>query len=320
MRVLFLGVTLSFLLLAAAGAWASDVDHDLVPDDLEDRTERVLAARGFPAEDPTAFYTRSEARDGADAFEVDWSDGATVLSYLPDPAEPPALRVTLQLLSLSEFEDRDGNGLPGVGEARTVVALQDVAYRPGGLEEVTLADGARALSFTVLRPPLAVRLDVGTRFRSADSGTALSPVEVGIRFLVDQFSLASRGSGLALQFRVSSEPQGILGLPPGGAENTRLVTAARQGIYLAWDERMTADGNATVVVSEAPAEGPGPWVFTVVYPWVPTFEHALRLGVLSTSHAARSAPPPADVSVPVFFASFAVTGVVVAATVWARRR
>src|SRR3972149_1511747 len=153
MRVLFLGATLSFLLLAAAGAWASAAAHALVRRCHEPGPEGVPAAVGFPAEDPTAFYTRSEARDGADAFEVDWSDGATVLSYLPDPAEPPARRVTLQLLSLSEFEDRDGNGLPGVGEARTVVALQDVAYRPGGLEEVTLADGARALSFPGLRPP-----------------------------------------------------------------------------------------------------------------------------------------------------------------------
>src|SRR3989304_3831442 len=78
----------SFLVLAASVARADggDADGDLVPDDIEDRTERTVDGGGLPAIAPRNLFLSSNSvgAPADDRFRLTHEQGAFDLTYFPE--------------------------------------------------------------------------------------------------------------------------------------------------------------------------------------------------------------------------------------------
>jgi hypothetical protein len=323
MRILLLTL-LGACLIAASGARAADADNDLVPDDLEARTERVLAARAYPAEGPTSLYVRSEARDGSDAIEMDWAEGALAVAYLPEPSGAPALGLTVQLDELVEFVDADGDGFPKATEKVALLDLDGPVYRPGAFSRLSLEDGAQSATLTVGRSAVTLRVEVASRFQPGE-GRAVSPIEVAVGLGIEDYRYDSAVSRLALRLTVHGQATASAFVPgPGVAlapgESARSFAAGEHVAYLAWDGEAMADGQGAPVAASLSDEAEGPWAFSFSYPHTEaSISHAFRVGVVSDAYVAASAPPESPA--PLFAVSaLAIGGFVAATAVWVRRR
>lgn len=318
------GLLLIALLLLLPVVRAADSDSDLVADELEDRTERALSVRAFPEGAPTALYVRSEAREGGDAFEMDWSKGRMSVGYLPDVAGTPAVTLGLAFGSLVEFTDADGDGAPGPDEVERTVDLRS-GYSAGAVEESILQDGGKVVAFTIRRDPVAFRLEVTSRFTTVD-GRPASPVEVRLAVTVDH---ANRFSGTRVALAVDVLPSEGSALRPyqarpgfglGADEQALSTTSGGEELYLAWDGVATADGTEAPVIAPIPVSTTGeglPLVFA--YPRAELLRHSLRIGVVSEAHAAELAAPSPEVTAGAYALTLGLAATIVVATALRRR-
>ena len=319
------GLLLVPLLMLIPAAHAGDVDADMVPDELEDRTERTLSVRAFPEGAPTALYVRSEARGAGDAFEMDWSKGRLRVGYLPDVAGSPAVTLELAFGSLVEFTDADGNGAPSIDEVERALLLDSGYNAAGVLEESTLEDGAQLVSFTIRRDTVVFRLEVVSRFTTV-GGRQASPVEVRIEVTVDHANRLA-GTRIAVEADVLSKEGSSVGTyhaRPGFAlaeqEAALSTTAGGQQIYLAWEGVATADGAMAPITAPVPLASLGeslPVVFA--YPPAEIIRHSLRIGIVSEAHATELAAPSPEVTAGVYALTLGLAATLLVATALRRR-
>src|SRR3989304_4514569 len=107
--------TASFLVLASSVARADggDADGDLVPDDIEDRTERTGGGGGPPANAPKNLFLSSNSvgAPADDRFRLTYEQGAFNLTYFREDTGGYAGSFKAKFDRLFEWADADGNGL-----------------------------------------------------------------------------------------------------------------------------------------------------------------------------------------------------------------
>jgi len=195
------------LVLASTMAVADgvDSDHDGVGDDLEDSTERTVAASASGDE----FNVSSHLGTGAlqDQFELWYRAGHFGVGYSQREGASSSYRIELR--NLIEWIDADQDGRIDDGEILPSTPLGSSAFHGQNVtrSERIDPDGGRVFDFLVRSQDRQVTLDVtiAQRFMRLD-GVILTPMEAKMDITMTPV-VRHPGASVGLEFRMETEDQ-----------------------------------------------------------------------------------------------------------------
>lgn len=298
------------LVLASSMAVAdgTDADGDGVSDNLEDATQRTVAASAAGDEFSVSSHLGTAPQE--DQFDLSYRAGTFDVAY--SRTDGIGSSYELNLLNLIAWKDGNGNGRIENGEIVRTIALGSAAFgdAPVLASNRTDTDGGRVFEFLVQSRDgnVTLNITVAQRFERIDT-IVLTPMEARLDVGINP-AVVPPGASLGLEFRMAT-PQRVLlenhswneknGFAPNEREIN--VTASGQGhsstVFFSWSNTALADGSAIpVALMSGPAE-PGPYNLTLNYafgsstPSTQILQHA-TLGVRSALFEIRRATGPSS--------------------------
>ncbi|OGS61097.1 MAG: hypothetical protein A3K59_04380 [Euryarchaeota archaeon RBG_19FT_COMBO_69_17] len=316
--------TASFLVLASSVARADggDADGDLVPDDIEDRTERTVDGGVLPAIAPRNLFLSSNSvgAPADDRFRLTYEQGAFDLTYFREDTGGYAGSFTAKFDRLFEWADADGNGLILDDEIVSDWSLGGSAFENLTMShrEATSADGGFVHTFelrSTWRPgtDAFLVLTAAQRFLRLGPDRILTPMEVKMDLHLNH-TFEVPGSRVGIALRVESSDESAMDFEHDSWDARRgfssdeswinITSGARPStMFFSWANNATADGvEGPLVVrsthwSELPEEG---YELLLAFPEgldadLVRIVHDPTLGVVSAAYEGiLLLPPPPD--------------------------
>ena len=315
---------------SVAVADGSDSDGDGVPDQLEDATQRTVAASVAGDQ----FSVSSHLGSGAveDEFDLSYHAGTFSLWYTQSSGVDSSYE--LQVANLQAWQDRNGNGRVDPGEVSRTTSLGSTAFANAQVmaSNRTNADGGVVYSFVVRSNDGNVSLNVtlAQRFERIDDAI-LSPMEARLDLSMRQ-GLATSGENLALGFRMGTHETPRLEDHSwheacscfAADEHEINVTASGEGspstVFFSWSDRAAAGGTSIPVAFTGPSAS-NPYGLTLSYaletstPSSTVVQHT-TLGVRSAVYEIRrTTTPEVRGDLPLFAGTFAAVATLVGVTI-----
>jgi len=314
---------------SVAVADGTDSDGDGVPDQLEDATQRTVAASVTGDQ----FSVSSHLGSGAveDEFDLSYHAGTFSLWYTQSGGVDSSYE--LQVANLQTWQDLNGNGRMDPGEVSRTTTLGPAFTNARVVaSNRTDADGGVVYTFLVRSNDGNVSLNVtlAQRFERID-GAILSPMEARLDLSVRQ-GLATSGENLALGFRMGTYETPHLEDHSwheacscfAADEHEINITASGEGsastVFFSWSNKAVAGGTSIPVAFTGPSAS-NPYGLTLSYslgtsaPASTVVQHT-TLGVRSAVYEIRrTASPEVRGDLPLFAGTFAAVATLVGATI-----
>jgi hypothetical protein len=331
------------LVLASSlvGADGVDADQDGVPDNLEDATQRTVAASSSGDE----FLVSSHLGGGAvqDQFEFWYSAGHLGVYYgVKDGA---SITYNLELRSLLEWKDRNGDGRMDDTEILRMTPLGSSAF--GGVavvrSERTDSDGGRVHNFAISTRDRQVSLNVtvAERFTRLDTLT-LTPMEARMDLQIRPV-LSDPGAGVALEVGFEAGPGDSVQFEDHSWDEQKLFAPGEHAItvtgtaggrsasaFYSWANGAVVSGESATIEYASKTLDPAHYNLTFVYPAASpqaglTVFHPMAFGIRSAAfdsiEHATPPTPPLQPDLFLFSGTFAgVAGLVAITVVLSNRR
>jgi len=314
---------------SVAVADGTDSDGDGVPDQLEDATQRTVAASVTGDQ----FSVSSHLGSGAveDEFDLSYHAGTFSLWYTQSGGVDSSYE--LQVANLQTWQDLNGNGRMDPGEVSRTTTLGPAFTNARVVaSNRTDADGGVVYTFLVRSNDGNVSLNVtlAQRFERID-GAILSPMEARLDLSVRQ-GLATSGENLALGFRMGTYETPHLEDHSwheacscfAADEHEINITASGEGsastVFFSWSNKAVAGGTSIPVAFTGPSAS-NPYGLTLSYSLGPsapasTVVQHTTLGVRSAVYEIRrTASPEVRGDLPLFAGTFAAVATLVGATI-----
>jgi len=314
---------------SVAVADGTDSDGDGVPDQLEDATQRTVAASVTGDQ----FSVSSHLGSGAveDEFDLSYHAGTFSLWYTQSGGVDSSYE--LQVANLQTWQDLNGNGRMDPGEVSRTTTLGPAFTNARVVaSNRTDADGGVVYTFLVRSNDGNVSLNVtlAQRFERID-GAILSPMEARLDLSVRQ-GLATSGENLALGFRMGTYETPHLEDHSwheacscfAADEHEINITASGEGsastVFFSWSDKAVAGGTSIPVAFTGPSAS-NPYGLTLSYSLGPsapasTVVQHTTLGVRSAVYEIRrTASPEVRGDLPLFAGTFAAVATLVGATI-----
>lgn len=314
----------SFLVLASSVARADpgDSDGDLVPDDIEDRTERNVAWNVWPDVTPKSLSLTSKSigAPSDDQFEFEFNEGTFHVEYFPREFGAPASSLSVAFTRLFEWVDDDGDEVVDGGEVRKEWSLGGSVFENATMSyQVTSdADGGVVYEFethTSWREGTDVTLvlTASQRFLRVAPDRILTPMEVKADLYLNHTFL-NLGSRVGVALRVEADDESEMMFERASWDSQRgfstddswiQVTAGspRSTTFFSWENNATADDvEGPLATSMDTWMEPSERVYELLfaYPAGPLRDsvrivHDPTLGVVSAAYEGiLLLPPPPD--------------------------
>ena len=314
---------------SVAVADGTDSDGDGVPDQLEDATQRTVAASVTGDQ----FSVSSHLGSGAveDEFDLSYHAGTFSLWYTQSGGVDSSYE--LQVANLQTWQDLNGNGRMDPGEVSRTTTLGPAFTNARVVaSNRTDADGGVVYTFLVRSNDGNVSLNVtlAQRFERID-GAILSPMEARLDLSVRQ-GLATSGENLALGFRMGTYETPHLEDHSwheacscfAADEHEINITASGGGsastVFFSWSNKAVAGGTSIPVAFTGPSAS-NPYGLTLSYslgtsaPASTVVQHT-TLGVRSAVYEIRrTASPEVRGDLPLFAGTFAAVATLVGVTI-----
>ena len=314
---------------SVAVADGTDSDGDGVPDQLEDATQRTVAASVTGDQ----FSVSSHLGSGAveDEFDLSYHAGTFSLWYTQSGGVDSSYE--LQVANLQTWQDLNGNGRMDPGEVSRTTTLGPAFTNARVVaSNRTDADGGVVYTFLVRSNDGNVSLNVtlAQRFERID-GAILSPMEARLDLSVRQ-GLATSGENLALGFRMGTYETPHLEDHSwheacscfAADEHEINITASGEGsastVFFSWSNKAVAGGTSIPVAFTGPSAS-NPYGLTLSYslgtsaPASTVVQHT-TLGVRSAVYEIRrTASPEVRGDLPLFAGTFAAVATLVGVTI-----
>ena len=314
---------------SVAVADGTDSDGDGVPDQLEDATQRTVAASVTGDQ----FSVSSHLGSGAveDEFDLSYHAGTFSLWYTQSGGVDSSYE--LQVANLQTWQDLNGNGRMDPGEVSRTTTLGPAFTNARVVaSNRTDADGGVVYTFLVRSNDGNVSLNVtlAQRFERID-GAILSPMEARLDLSVRQ-GLATSGENLALGFRMGTYETPHLEDHSwheacscfAADEHEINITASGEGsastVFFSWSDKAVAGGTSIPVAFTGPSAS-NPYGLTLSYslgtsaPASTVVQHT-TLGVRSAVYEIRrTASPEVRGDLPLFAGTFAAVATLVGVTI-----
>ena len=314
---------------SVAVADGTDSDGDGVPDQLEDATQRTVAASVAGGQ----FSVSSHLGSGAveDEFDLSYHAGTFSLWYTQSGGVDSSYE--LQVANLQTWQDLNGNGRMDPGEVSRTTTLGPAFTNARVVaSNRTDADGGVVYTFLVRSNDGNVSLNVtlAQRFERIDDAI-LSPMEARLDLSVRQ-GLATSGENLALGFRMGTYETPHLEDHSwheacscfAADEHEINITASGEGsastVFFSWSNKAVAGGTSIPVAFTGPSAS-NPYGLTLSYslgtsaPASTVVQHT-TLGVRSAVYEIRrTASPEVRGDLPLFAGTFAAVATLVGVTI-----
>ena len=314
---------------SVAVADGTDSDGDGVPDQLEDATQRTVAASVTGDQ----FSVSSHLGSGAveDEFDLSYHAGTFSLWYTQSGGVDSSYE--LQVANLQTWQDLNGSGRMDPGEVSRTSTLGPAFTNARVVaSNRTDADGGVVYTFLVRSNDGNVSLNVtlAQRFERID-GAILSPMEARLDLSVRQ-GLATSGENLALGFRMGTYETPHLEDHSwheacscfAADEHEINITASGEGsastVFFSWSNKAVAGGTSIPVAFTGPSAS-NPYGLTLSYslgtsaPASTVVQHT-TLGVRSAVYEIRrTASPEVRGDLPLFAGTFAAVATLVGVTI-----
>ena len=314
---------------SVAVADGTDSDGDGVPDQLEDATQRTVAASVTGDQ----FSVSSHLGSGAveDEFDLSYHAGTFSLWYTQSGGVDSSYE--LQVANLQTWQDLNGNGRMDPGEVSRTSTLGPAFTNARVVaSNRTDADGGVVYTFLVRSNDGNVSLNVtlAQRFERIDDAI-LSPMEARLDLSVRQ-GLATSGENLALGFRMGTYETPHLEDHSwheacscfAADEHEINITASGEGsastVFFSWSNKAVAGGTSIPVAFTGPSAS-NPYGLTLSYSLGPsapasTVVQHTTLGVRSAVYEIRrTATPEVRGDLPLFAGTFAAVATLVGVTI-----
>ncbi|TLZ44047.1 MAG: hypothetical protein E6K19_05710 [Methanobacteriota archaeon] len=330
--------------LTGADGVGTDADHDGVPDNLEDATQRTVAVAVSPFGDAFNVSSHLGGSEVQDQFEFWYWAGTFGVYY--GVKGGASITYKLEVRSLLEWKDLNGDGRMADTEIVRVTPLGSSAFggMPVGRTERMDSDGGRVYNFAVSSRDRQVSLNVtiAERFTRLDSLT-LTPMEARMDLRM-QPNLVNPTAGVALEVRFETDPQDSVRFEdhswdeqkrfaPAG-EHAINVTGTADGrsasAFYSWANGALVSGQSTMIEYGSKSVDPAHYNLTFPYPAAGpqaglTINHPMAFGINSAAfdsiERATAPPPPLQPDLFLFTGTFAgMAGLVAITVVLANRR
>ena len=287
-------------------AEGTDSDNDGVPDELEDATQRTVAAS--VAGDQFSVSSHLGSGSVEDQFDLSYRAGTFSLWYTQSGGVDSSYE--LQLANLQTWRDLNGNGRMDPGEVSRTTALGSSAFTGARVaaSNRTEKDGGVVYSFLVRSNDGNVTLNVtlAQRFERIDDAI-LSPMEARLDLSLNQ-PVATFGENLALGFGMGTHTTPRLEDHSWHEacscfavdEHEINITASGEGspstVFFSWSDTAVAGGTSIPVTFSGPSAG-NPYGLTLSYALEtsaapsPIVQHTM-LGVRSAVYEIRRTTTP----------------------------
>ena len=276
-----------------AAADGSDADGDGIPDDLEQATQRTVAATS--SGDAFNVSSRIERGDLEDQLELSYKAGAFTVWY--EQHQRVSSAYELELRNLVEWTDANGNGTIDDGEVVGSTPLGSAAFAdaPVVRSNATNADGGRIFNFVVHSRTDEVTLNVTIAQRFLRLGDiVLTPMEANLNITI-RHTLVHPAAKIGIELAMGT--QGHVQYPPhswdeanGFARNEASVNVTGErsdrsaSVFFSWTTNAVADGAPTQVTLASRQASPDSYNLYLAYGAVPmqsiaTIEQRTALGV-----------------------------------------
>jgi hypothetical protein len=329
--------------LAGADGVGTDADHDGVPDNLEDATQRTVAVAVSPFGDAFNVSSHLGGSEVQDQFEFWYWAGTFGVYY--GVKGGASITYKLELRSLLEWKDLNGDRRMDDTEIVRMTPLGSSAFGgvPVSLSERSDSDGGRVYNFAVSSRDRQVSLNVtlAQRFTRLDSLT-LTPMEARMDLQIRPV-LSDPTAGVALEVRFETGPQDSVQFEdhswdeqkrfaPG--EHAINVTGTANGrsasAFYSWANGALVSGQSTMIDYASKSVDAAHYNLTFPYPAAGpqaglTIDHPMAFGINSAAfdsiERATAPPPPLQPDLFLFTGTFAgMAGLVAITVVLANRR
>jgi hypothetical protein len=297
------------LVLASALASADGVDSDQdgVSDELEDATQRTVAATASGDQFNVSSYLGTNAV--RDHFEFSYWKGHFGVLYEVD--DGPSVAYDLELRSLLEWRDDDRNGRIEEVEIRERIPLGSSAF--GGANVTSSpqkdTDGGRVFNFAMDSRDGQVSLNVAVAQRYTRlADVTLTPMEARMDFQMNHaLSYPEASLGLELLLETSrpdvrfEDHNWERTIVPRPSERAMIVTGTEDGrsasAFFSWANDAIVSEQTTTVSYSSQELGSNQYSLFFPYPGgslqaPPAVGHQMAFGVLSVAHDAREGATP----------------------------
>jgi len=319
-----------------AVADGTDSDHDGIPDNLEDATQRTVAATARGDEFSVSSHLGSGGLE--DDFELSYQAGRFDVWY--SHGEGASSSYQLELLNLVAWNDHNGNGQIDDGEILQTTPLGSAAF--GDVPVVATnhsdPDGGRVYEFAIpsRNSNLTLKMTIARRFMFLDN-SVLTPMEARVDISMKP-GLVPSAASVGLEWRMETDARLHFVDRSWDEENhwapserSVNVTAGDRDhsatVFFSWANTAIAGSSAIPVALTNATASYGSVGLYFAYPsgsTAPTTSivHHTTLGVLSTVfEIRRAATPEIRGDLPLFVgSSIAVAGIVGTTIFFANRR
>ena len=186
-----------------AQSQAHDADNDSIPDAVETATQRVVSA--VAQRGGLSFTSRLVSAPSEDQFGVSFSDGKFDVYYVKPGGG--GVSYTLELKSLVQWLDENGNGLVDDGEIVPSESLGSSAFGDVNSSHVEMPneDGGRVhyLNVTSRTGLVSLNLTVAERFMRLSANRILTPMEVKVDIEINRPAMQV-GAYIGIEFRMET--------------------------------------------------------------------------------------------------------------------
>jgi hypothetical protein len=309
-RAIAFAASAAFALVLAsslASADGVDSDQDGVSDEIEDATERTVAATASGDQFNVSSYLGTDAV--RDHFEFSYWKGHFGILYEVD--DGPSVAYDLELRSLLEWRDLDENGRIEEAEILRRVPLGSSAF--GGANVTSSpqkdTDGGRVFNFAMDSRDGRVSLNVAVaqRYTRLDDVT-LTPMEARMDLQMNPV-LSYPGASVGLELLLETSRPDVRfedhnwerTVVPRHSERAIIVTGTDDSrsasAFFSWaNDAVVSEQTTTVTYS---SQELGPNQYSLFFPYLgggqmasPAVGHQMAFGVLSVAHDAREGSTP----------------------------
>lgn len=336
----FVVTAASALAIASSAVAFHDADGDGILDEIEEATERSVDTVTFPKPTPfgLSITSQSSGADVDDKFHLYFHDGRFQVEYFPNASsDQVAAEFWLELVSLVEWTDTNGNGTVDDGEVLSVLPLGSDGFgtTPVNVSEWRSLDGGKMSAFDIRSNggELHLRLTIAQRFLRVSEGKILTPMEGQLDIRVNH-TVRSPAARVGLELEIETDERMAFGTDPWDETNrysadeswisvTGGPAASPSTVFFSWSNRAAVDGVSGRVLMTDPQGSSGSYRMYAIYPAgaSQSVVHVSTLGVVSEAFQ-DLIQPVQSLGDPIVFTSslVAVAAIVSATMILARRR
>ena len=205
----------SMLVLASSGARADGTDHDgdIVPDDVEAKTQRAVLTEVYPSPAPwgLSILSQSSGAPVDDKFRIKYEDGGFEMRYFRNASSGPYTEYGVQLRNLIEWVDENADGRLQEPEIVASLTLGSSAFENGSIlySGAPSTDGGHVDVFIVRgrageSSQVDLILTVAERFLRLTPDRILTPMEVKLDVYVNH-TLERAGARVGLELAMDTD-------------------------------------------------------------------------------------------------------------------